>query len=127
MLIESSVIVTATDQGSSKIQGCAYCRSKVGTPHAPECTMRERVVIARISIEIPVVVPATWSGEMINAFYGNNTWSTQHAITLMIEPYERAKVGGPQAHSNARASFLYIRDADESDVRFINMEMLRPR
>lgn len=60
----STVQVFGPDERPARRDGtCFYCAQPVGGMHTAECVIVQKMVRVRVTLEIPLEVPARWSAE----------------------------------------------------------------
>ena len=93
---------------AGKTDECYYCGAKVGEQHKPNCVIREKTIVTRLTIDFVDDVPENWDKEVIDFHYNNSSWCASNILNRLEE------------RNNFRclcdvASFEYLRDATEED------------
>ena len=93
---------------AGKPDECYYCGAKVGEQHKPNCVIRNKTIVARLTIDFVDSVPENWDTEVIDFHYNNSSWCASNILNRLEE------------RNNFRclcdvASFEYLRDATEED------------
>ena len=93
---------------AGKPDECYYCGAKVGEQHKPNCTIRKKTIVARLTIDFVDSVPENWDKDIIDFHYNDSSWCASNIVNRLEE------------RSNFRclcdvASFEYLRDATEED------------
>ena len=93
---------------AGKPDECYYCGAKVGEQHKPNCVIRKKTIVARLTIDFVDSVPENWDKEVIDFHYNNSSWCASNILNRLEE------------RNNFRclcdvASFEYLRDATEED------------
>ena len=87
---------------------CYYCGAKVGEQHKPNCVIRKKTIVTRMTIDFVDSVPENWDKDVIDFHYNDSSWCASNILNRIEE------------RSNFRclcdvASFEYLRDATEED------------
>lgn len=80
MLLEFTNFVTE-DNGprpAGKPDECFYCQQPLGGEHAQDCTLRLKVVMVKIELTMPRVVPASWDTEMVDFHLNDSSWCSDN-------------------------------------------------
>ena len=102
---------------------CFYCGQPVGTEHKDGCVCREKLIMLRITMTIPVVVPASWDNETIDFKYNDSSWCGDNIIDDLQRYYSARTDEAPCLCGSA--TFEYVRDADADDLMGIDLNELR--
>ena len=81
---------------------------KVGEQHKPNCVIRKKTIVTRITIDFVDSVPENWDKDVIDFHYNDSSWCASNILNMLEE------------RNNFRclcdvASFEYLRDATEED------------
>jgi hypothetical protein len=95
---------------AGKADECFYCRRKIGDEHAPECVVRERTVVVRMTIEYVTKVPEHWDTDGIDFHYNDSSWCASNALN------ELAAINNRGVCVCGHAKFEFVREATEDDV-----------
>ena len=93
---------------AGKPDECFYCEAKVGEQHKPNCVIREKTIVTRMTIDFVDSVPESWDEDLIDFHYNDSSWCATNVLHRLEE------------RSNFHclcdvASFEYLRDATEED------------
>ena len=93
---------------AGKPDECYYCGAKVGEQHKPNCVIREKTIVTRMTIDFVDSVPESWDEDLIDFHYNDSSWCATNVLHRLEE------------RSNFHclcdvASFEYLRDATEED------------
>ena len=93
---------------AGKPEECYYCGAKVGEQHKPNCVIRQKTIVARLTIDFVDSVPENWDKGIIDFHYNDSSWCASNILDRLEE------------RSNFHclcdvASFEYLRDATEED------------
>lgn len=124
MLIKSTVKVTQ-DTGprpAGKPDECFYCQELVGSSHKPDCVCKKKVVMLKLEVTIPVVVPSDWNSDEIEFHRNENTWCADNVIDDLTTVLQARESSGHCMCNNFHAE--YIRDATTEDLVGTDIEKL---
>lgn len=93
---------------AGKPDECFYCEAKVGEQHKPNCVIRKKTIVTRLTIDFVDSVPENWDKDVIDFHYNDSSWCASNILNRLEE------------RDNFRclcdvASFEYLRDASEKD------------
>ena len=93
---------------AGKPDECFYCGAKIGEQHKPNCVIRKKTIVSRLTIDFVDSVPENWDKDVIDFHYNDSSWCASNILNRLEE------------RSNFRclcdvASFEYLRDATEED------------
>lgn len=88
---------------------CTYCREPIGSDHKPDCVIRQRTVVLRMTIEYVASVPADWTPEQIEFHRNDSSWCCGNAVKDIVALHD----GGDCMCD--RTSFEYVREATGED------------
>ena len=93
---------------AGKPDECFYCGAKVGEQHKPNCVIRKKTIVTRMTIDFVDSVPENWDKDVIDFHYNDSSWCASNILNRLEE------------RSNFHclcdvASFEYLRDATEED------------
>jgi hypothetical protein len=91
---------------------CFYCKMTIGSEHAPDCVLRKRTVVCRVSVDFVRVVPESWTADDI-AFAMNE--SSSCANNFLEELKSLVDRLGEHGCLCSRTEGVYLREADEAD------------
>lgn len=98
---------------AGKPDECFYCRVKVGGEHAPDCVLRRRTVVCRVSVDLVRVVPEDWDGEMIEFQMNDSSSCADNLLQEVADLHARLDADG--RCSCHLVEGRYLREADEDD------------
>lgn len=90
---------------------CFYCHRTVGDQHAPDCAIRNRMVIIRATVEYPIRVPEDWNEGNILFHRNEGSWCSSNFIAE-VERVDDEMEGCLCGH----AEFSYVREAAPEDA-----------
>lgn len=88
---------------------CLYCQEPRGGEHDPECVIRERTVVVRLTIEYVIDVPEAWTPEQIEFHRNEGSWCSDNVYS---------ELGALSEHAQCLCDFTkfeYVREATEED------------
>ena len=93
---------------AGKPDECYYCGVKIGEQHKPNCVIRKKTIVTRLTIDFVDSVPENWDKDVIDFHYNDSSWCASNILDKLEE------------RNNFRclcdvASFEYLRDATEED------------
>lgn len=93
---------------AGKPDECFYCEAKVGERHKPNCVIRKKTIVTRLTIDFVDSVPENWDKDVIDFHYNDSSWCASNILNRLEE------------RDNFRclcdvASFEYLRDATDED------------
>jgi len=103
---------------------CTYCREPRGNTHKPECVIRQRTVVMRLTVEYVATVVESFDQEMIEFQRNEGTRCADNTIIELAERIERYEKQGTDEHDDehvGRTCFCgtareeYVREATEHD------------
>jgi hypothetical protein len=103
---------------------CTYCREPRGNTHKPDCVIRSRSVVVRLTVEYVKLVPESFDEEMVNFVANEGTRCIDNSIHELNERsvrWEEQARGdeGPEVYGIScfcgHASEVYVREANEHD------------
>lgn len=91
MFLEHTRLVTEKSgpRPAGKPDECFYCQAKIGEEHRTECVLRKKVVMLKIEVTIPVVVPADWDEDQVNFHRNDSTWCASSIVRDFVA-YDKA-------------------------------------
>jgi hypothetical protein len=98
---------------AGKPDECFYCKVPVGGEHAPDCVIRTRTVVCRVSVVYVREVPEAWDARMIY-FQMNESSSCANNLLAEVDTLRKRLDEACQC----LCSFVegeYLREADEDD------------
>ena len=113
-------LVLPDDDGirpAGKPDQCFYCEGREGEPHAQDCVIVSKVIIARYIIEIPVRVPHYWGKDDFE-FHRNESSSCANNV---IE-FDMAKAVGSDGCLCSLMQTEWVREHDTTPVRHTQAE-----
>ena len=94
MKIERTSIVDAYSvRPAGKPEECFYCHEKLGAEHKPDCVIRNRTVKVRMTLDLVVAKPESWSEEQIEFHLNESSWCANNIIGDIDRLFDRD--GGP--------------------------------
>ncbi len=89
---------------------CFYCHSKIGEQHKPDCVIRNRTVLVKVSFEVLLDVPESWDSNSIEFMYsGEGSYCGDNVLDILERQAERAGCLCDVIETK------YIREATEED------------
>jgi hypothetical protein len=107
MILEHTRLVTRED-------GCIYCHQPCGEPHKDDCVAFSKVVMVKVQMELPIVVPASWDDYNVDFYLNDSSWCANN-IAQDIELLDEADEGNCRCLCN-KFHGEYLRDATEDDL-----------
>ncbi len=93
---------------------CFYCSQPVGAEHKPDCAMRKRTVVIKMTLEYVVDVPEHWTKENIEFHRNDGTWCSDNALGELEELSKYLETSDKGCLCSA-AEFEYLREATTED------------
>ena len=105
---------------------CTYCREPRGNTHKPDCVIRQRTVVVRLTVEYVKTVPESFDEEMVNFIANEGSRcidNSIHELSKRSETWEEWMTTDPrpdQGYTGMRcfcgcATEVYVREATEHD------------
>jgi len=91
MILEHTRMVTPENgpRPAGKPDECFYCRQPVGSPHKDDCVCFCKIVMVKVEMTLPRVVPAHWDQHDIEFHLNDSSWCANN-ITNDIKRMEAA-------------------------------------
>lgn len=84
---------------------CFYCQQPIGSQHKPDCVLRERTVVVRLTVEYPIRIPEFWTTEDLEFHRNEGTWCSNN----LVDDIEKLRCVCGQSE------FKYVREATADD------------
>ena len=123
-MIEHSKIVTLENgpRPAGKPNRCFYCAQPIGSEHKADCVCRVKVVMVKVEMTIPRVVPISWDRGMVDFHLEGSSWCADN-IVGDLQRYLDAK--GDEAPCMCHQfTGEYIREATADDLRGVDLMKL---
>lgn len=92
MILKGNDIVTVADaRPAGKPDECFYCNQPIGEQHTPECVCRKRTVMIRISYDLLIDLPVSWTKEDIEHYGNESSNCGDNQLRMLVE--QAARVG----------------------------------
>jgi hypothetical protein len=80
--VDTSVLVLEEDERpNGKGSGvCFYCQEKIGTPHKWECVIPQKWVLVRMTADIPMEMPRSWTKDDIEFKLNESSWCANNIV-----------------------------------------------
>ena len=88
---------------------CTYCGEPKGSTHKPDCVVRERTVVVRMTVEYVRTVPESWDNETVETVMNETSWCSSNALQELESLDERADC------LCEYTQFEFVREATEED------------
>lgn len=88
---------------------CFYCGVHKGGTHKPECVIRNRTVVLKMTIDLVVEVPEDWDKQTIEFNKNQGTWCASNILS------ELERLDGHAGCLCPFMEFEYIREATQDD------------
>lgn len=117
MIQERSLTVTEADtrghqRGPNR---CFYCGATVGNEHMPECVCRQRTVMVRIEVEMPIEVAESWDAHSIEFYRNESSSCADNVINLMADALKRIEDSSLPTCFCGHTKVTYLREATRAD------------
>lgn len=94
---------------------CVHCARRTGEEHAPDCVIRRKTVVVRVTVEMVRAVPESWDGDSIEFAMNEGSWCSDNIVTELRQILDRAP---PNTCTLCRATTAeFVREATEEDER----------
>ena len=116
MLLPHSNKVT-TDNGprpAGKPDQCFYCGQPLGADHATDCVCRQKIVMIKVEMTIPFLVPASWNEDSVEFQLNDSSWCAD-SIEHDLVKYMKAKSDDAPCLCE-HFTGTYLREATEDDL-----------
>ena len=124
MLIKSTVKVTNENgpRPAGKPDECFYCKQPIGTNHEEKCVCIQKVVLVKVTLEIPYILSNYWSEPDIDFYFNKSSWCANNIVNY-LEVLQNAKSeDSPCLCSGFTGE--YLRDVVEEDVEGVDIEYI---
>ena len=124
MLLEHTNMVTVENgpRPAGKPDECFYCRQPLNTEHKTDCVCRKKVVMVKVKMTIPRVVPASWDAGSVDFHLNDSSWCADN-IEGDLSRYMEAK-GDDAPCLCSRFSGVFVRDATADDLDGVDVVKL---
>lgn len=90
---------------------CGWCKSVIEQEHEPHCVIRQRSVVARLTIEFVTTIPESWDVETLERVHNGNCFCASNYLDVLVENGRDFCVCGYPPETG----FAYVREANEDD------------
>lgn len=93
---------------------CTYCRQPRGEQHKPDCAIRQRTIVVRMTVEYVQPIVEDWDEEMINFYFNEGTHCSSNDIEYMHRRMRHLEAARAQCLCR-NTHIVYVREAEEED------------
>lgn len=117
MYLEHTRLVTPLNgpRTAGKPTECFYCHQPLGERHKDDCVCFAKVVMVRVEMTIPRVVPAHWTQHDIEFHMNDSSWCASNIINDLQRMDEADEDNCRCLCSDFRGEFLREATADDLD------------
>jgi len=94
---------------AGKPDECFYCHEKLGGTHKPDCVIRQRTVVVRMTVDYVIDVPEHWTEDNIQFHRNEGSWCSDNALS------ELEQLSGRAGCLCSFMEFSYLREGTEKD------------
>jgi len=92
---------------------CTWCFAPIGSEHEPTCAVPQRTVVVRVSVEMVISVPDSWTADQIEFHRNEGSWCCDNwrdELNGLMDRLESASLC-----SCGLISTAFVRDATADD------------
>lgn len=97
---------------------CLYCGGQVGAEHLVDCTIRQRTIVARVSVDILLVEPESWTVDDLEFRWNESSSCANNLLERIRETVDRR---GEESCMCSVVEAKYLREATEEDEEFYKL------
>lgn len=104
---------------------CTYCKQPRGAQHEKGCTIRQRTIVVKLTVEYVCEVPEDWDEQMIHFHFNEGTYCMDNEFLKLRRQLHVFEEQGGCFCSRTHAE--YVREASDFDESMFHLSVADSR